>query len=246
MRSKLIYLPFVLLAIVAVASMPILVVHADPMYTDPTDDMLTSGGFAVAVPYLDIVNYQVTVSVGQHTVNGNPDVYTVTMNMNGPIPSRVPDFVEWDLLVDSDMNALTHPAGNFWVFVARGHVGIDYIARYWMDGSKSGAELVSYDSNGFPVHMPSEVQATVNGSTVTLNIDLNPLGTVFSYLVATREYTTHSSSLTPVGFVRGDLAPDYGYNTFGVGQTTVSQYSNFGPGMPDGFVRVMKGLQHPY
>jgi len=185
-------------------------VAADPMFVDPADDMHTANGFAVATPYLDITSYQLSVS----TSTGTP-IYNATFNMNGKIPASATGFVAWELLVDADYNAMTAPCGHYWLLDHQ--IGVDYVIRFYIRGNSFGAEAYTCDSNSGSQISMTPPTVKVQGNQVTLLFCESDIGmaTVFAYVFATVQYSKYTYHVTSCDFVKADIAPNYGYESFG-------------------------------
>jgi hypothetical protein len=134
------------------------------------------------------------------------DMWVWTINLNDNIPSSVPSniFMEWDLMIDSDLNAKTGWNTN----TMYNDTGADYYINFYVNGERTSAGgFLTADTAGS--HF-TDVQYKVTGKTVEVRFPTKRIGNIsrFNYLVLTRKY---DNSNQPSVMLGADKYPDQGH-----------------------------------
>jgi hypothetical protein len=137
------------------------------------------------------------------------DMYILTIGLNGDIPSSVGSniFMEWDLMVDTDLNAKT--GWNTPLFF--NDIGADYYLNFYISGDRTAAGgFLTADTAGTRF---TDVRYKVSGSIVEIRFPSEDLGGAsnFNYLVLSRKYDNSSKPSVLMG---ADKFPDTGHMIF--------------------------------
>jgi hypothetical protein len=134
------------------------------------------------------------------------NVWVWTINLNGNIPSSVPSniFMEWDLMIDSDLNAKT----GWNTAIMYNDIGADYYINFYVNGERtSSGGFLTADTAGSRF---TDVQYKVTEKTVEVRIPANRIGNIsrFNYIVLTRKYDNANQPSVLLG---ADKYPNQGH-----------------------------------
>lgn len=214
-------------------AMNITTVYAQPK-PDPTGDCLNLAGTPTSCePYADIVSSDASISNGGYT-----GIITLAGSVrNVPFSaSNRSTFIEWDIAIDADRN----PTTKEWCFMNCGTtfdnlvvngIGVDYMVRYWMNSSSSGAQIFDGPSGSW-----FDIQSyQVNGNQIQLSWLPGDIGgsKFFDYVILVRVYKNGGASDSDL--LSFDKAPNVGHYEFQGGSlmwtTTVTNlYGQIGMG----------------
>ncbi len=137
------------------------------------------------------------------------DIYVLTIGLNGDIPSSVDSsiFMEWDLMVDTDLNAKTGWSTPLFF----NDIGADYYLNFYISGDRTSAGgFITADTAGSRF---TDVTYKVSGSIVEIRFPSKDISGVssFNYLVLSRKYDNSSKPSLLLG---ADKFPDTGHMVF--------------------------------
>jgi hypothetical protein len=165
---------------------------------DPSNDMLDKNGNPTdADPGMDIVEAQVSSD------NQN---YIVKIKVKDNIPSTVdaPAWIEWNILVDSDLN----PGTGWSAPLLFNDIGVDYYIFGGLSGQQFSSILRDTETNQW---IP--ISYTLNGDTIELSFPKSDIGGVekFNFTIAVRKYGKKGDANSLISF---DKAPNKGHGQF--------------------------------
>ena len=139
-------------------------------------------------------------------VSGNlseyDDHWEAKIKVNGTIPGQISQryFLEWDIMVDTDLNINT---GWDWPLYYN-NIGVDYNFRLVVTGTKQYAEVWRASDDA-----AEDIDYSVDNDTITLRFDKIPSDpTSIYFVVLARKYADGD---TPLSF---DKTPASGHYTF--------------------------------
>lgn len=173
---------------------------------DPAGDMFDARGQQIsAVPYLDIVQAEIHVAETGSFFR---------MVLSGNLPSELDDsdpVLEWDFLIDADMNSATGWADS----LIANDIGPDYLLRLVMTPAGFSAELHNFNTDEI-----KQVDYKVVDNTVSISVPASMLTLEqFNVTVATRAWRAGE-------IIAADKAPNQGHYNMPNG------YINIKPGLP--------------